>query len=977
MTNIIVEITKYALILLMTFYTFLSFRVLVMKNVKARESRYVMMNLLMYLIHGVSFLSLYITTQNIQVVFLYLCQLFVFIVTGVLYKVSYKRMSQLIFRNMMTLLMFGFIMIARLSFQKGIRQFVIASIALAVCLIVPMLIDRIQLWGKLSFLYGCVGLGILLLVLFFGETVYGAKNWIVIGNFRFQPSEFVKILFIFFVASVLSKRHDFKRVVFVTIIAAAHVIVLVLEKDLGGALLFFFTYVVMLFCATGKIFYLISGISFGALASVVAYQMFSHVRVRVTAFLDPFAVIEKEGYQVAQSLFAIGTGGFTGMGLNQGLPTSIPVAESDFIFSALSEEFGAIIGICLILICLSCFIMFVNISVKFENPFYKLTALGLSTMYISQVFLNIGGAIKCIPSTGVTLPLLSYGGSSVISSIIVFSIIQGMYVLHMRSEEELKHAQAMMAERLAKRKLTAQKRKEQEKLTGKTRKSSEMGSVKTSERISDSRRNDGNNRRMDSDNTGKQNKTVIIRDKKSYNRSIYSLTYLFSFLLFLVIGYYSYFLVAQGKTFVNNTYNKRQDLLAEYIERGKILSSDGAILAQTIQNEGGEEVRVYPYGSVFSHAVGRVLHGRTGIEQSESFSMLTSSVSGFDKLTNTLNGVKNAGDNVVSTLNAKIQQVAYDALGDHKGAVVVLEPSTGKILAMVSKPDYNPNTVTEKWESLNNDKSSPLLNRATQGLYPPGSTFKIITTLEYMRENPNYEEYEYNCKSEDRINHVTIHCANGSSHGKQDLKESFANSCNTSFATLGSSLHMDSFHQLCETLLFNKPLPTTFKTTPSSFVLNGKSDPNDYPQTVIGLGKTQISPLHNAMIAATVANGGLMMKPYLVDRVETFDGRLVKRYAPDSYGQVISEKEAKVLSEYMKEVVEEGTGTKLSGMKVSVAGKTGTADYETGKPSHAWFVGFAPVENPQIAISVIVESSGTGSKYAVPVAKKIIEAYFK
>lgn len=182
MTNIIVEITKYSLILLMTFYTFLSFRVLVMKNTKARENRYVIMSLLMYLMHGVSFISLYITSNNIEVIFLYLAQLIVFIITGLLYKVSYKRMSQLVYRNMMTLLMFGFVMIARLSFQKGVRQFFIASIALAICLVVPMLIDRVQLWGKLSFLYGFVGLAILLFVYFFGEVVYGAKNWIVIGN---------------------------------------------------------------------------------------------------------------------------------------------------------------------------------------------------------------------------------------------------------------------------------------------------------------------------------------------------------------------------------------------------------------------------------------------------------------------------------------------------------------------------------------------------------------------------------------------------------------------------------------------------------------------------------------------------------------------------------------------------------------------------------------------------------------------------
>ena len=298
-----------------------------------------------------------------------------------------------------------------------------------------MLINRFRTLRNFTYVYAAAGILTLLFVLFFGDVQNGAKNWIMIGGIGFQPSEFVKLLFIFFVASVLSKKRDFKHVVIVSFLAAIHVIILVLEKDLGGAFLFSVTYIIMLYSATGRKRYLVYGGIGGVVASIVAYQLFAHVRVRITAFLDPFAVIEKEGYQITQSLFAIGTGGFPGMGLTQGLPSSIPVAQSDFIFSAISEEMGAIVGICICLICLSCFVMFINISVKFKDPFYKITALGLSTMYITQVFLNIGGAINCIPSTGVTLPLVSYGGSSVFSSVIMFSIIQGMYVLHMRREE--------------------------------------------------------------------------------------------------------------------------------------------------------------------------------------------------------------------------------------------------------------------------------------------------------------------------------------------------------------------------------------------------------------------------------------------------------------------------------------------------------------------------------------------------------------
>lgn len=912
MARIIIELTKYLTIILMTFYTFTAFRATIMKPGKARERRTRLMAALMYLIHGISYIALYAGTQSYQILILYGAQLLMLIVISALYKISYKRMSIPVFQNMLMLLMLGCLMITRLNFQNGVKQFTIITLSLCGCLIVPLIIDRTKHLRDLSWLYGFGGLLILLIVLFFGRVENGAKNWLVIAGVKFQPSEFVKLMFIFFAASALAKRHDFKRVVLVTLMAAAHVLVLVMEKDLGGAFIFFVTYLIMLYSATGQFAYLGSGIVAGIVASIVSYFAFSHVRVRVTAFLDPFAVIEHQGYQVAQSLFAIGTGGFSGMGLTQGLPTTIPVASSDFIFSAISEEMGAIVGICLILICLSCFIMFINISVKFTDPFYKITGLGLSTMYITQTFLNVGGAIKAIPSTGVTLPLVSYGGTSVLSSIFMFSIIQGMYVLHMRKQQ------------------TAQV---------------EAQEAETS--------------------------------KKFYNRTIVGMTYVFSIMLFGVIGYYSYFVVFQGNTFINSSFNKRQELLAEYVTRGKILSSDGKILAQTIATEEGTEQRVYPFGSVFSHVVGRTLQGMTGLEQAESFTLLSCNENLITQTLNTLGAQKNEGDTVVSTLNAKLQQVAYDALGDYQGAVVAIEPSTGKILAMVSKPDYNPNAIVDNWTALNSDSSSPLLNRATQGLYPPGSTFKLITTLEYIRENPDYEAYDYTCTSEDTFHDVTIHCANNSVHGKENLKESFKNSCNTSFANIGNSLNLDSYYLLANSMLFNTSLPVSFKTAQSSFVLNSSSDPEEIPRTAIGLGKTLMSPLHNAMIAAAVANDGVLMKPYLVDHVETEQGSVVRSNSPSSYGELMTAKEASLLQEYMAEVVKSGTGTKLSGMKVSVAGKTGTAQYDTTKASHAWFIGFAPVENPQIAIAVIVETSGTGSKYAVPVAKQMIQAYFE
>ena len=247
----------------------------------------------------------------------------------------------------------------------------------------------------------------------------------------------MKISFVFFVAAVFYRSTDFVTVAVTTAAAAAHVLVLVLSKDLGSALLFFVTYLAMLFAATSNWLYLLSGIVSGCGASVLAYGLFAHVRVRVEAWRNPWADIDNRGYQITQSLFAIGTGGWFGMGLYQGMPYKIPVVEKDFVFAAISEEMGGIFALCVLLICLGCFLQFMMVAVRMDAVFYKLIAFGLGMEYLVQVFLTVGGVIKFIPSTGVTLPLVSYGGSSVLSTFLVFGVIQGLYILKMNDSEEM------------------------------------------------------------------------------------------------------------------------------------------------------------------------------------------------------------------------------------------------------------------------------------------------------------------------------------------------------------------------------------------------------------------------------------------------------------------------------------------------------------------------------------------------------------
>ena len=417
-------------IVLITLYTYYAFRIFGYSDKKKKNRTFGKMNRIIFILHFICYSILYINTENFKIILLYLMELALLITVICLYQWIYVGLSKLILHNMILLLTIGFIIQTRLSYSKTIRQFAITAAALGICLVIPLLIDKLKTLSKLGWLYGFSGILLLLSVLIFGVENYGATNWIILFGIQIQPSEFVKILFVFCIASLLSKRTDFRYVVFVTLLAAAHVFILVLEKDLGGALIFFITYLVMLYIATSQPFYFFSGLVAGCLASYLAYHRFYHVRVRVMAWKDPWTLIDKEGYQVSQSLFAIGTGSWFGLGLTKGLPTSIPVVDSDFIFSAISEEMGGIFALCMILICISCFIMFINIAMKIHDIFYKLIAMGLSVMYIFQVFLSIGGVTKFIPSTGVTLPLISSGGSSILSSIIMFSVIQGLYVLN-------------------------------------------------------------------------------------------------------------------------------------------------------------------------------------------------------------------------------------------------------------------------------------------------------------------------------------------------------------------------------------------------------------------------------------------------------------------------------------------------------------------------------------------------------------------
>lgn len=462
--------------------------------------------------------------------------------------------------------------------------------------------------------------------------------------------------------------------------------------------------------------------------------------------------------------------------------------------------------------------------------------------------------------------------------------------------------------------------------------------------------------------------------------AILSVTYLFVAVFLGMMFYICHYSVTHQQELINNSYNGRQQMLIAKNVRGKIYGGGGEILAQTITDENGNEERSYPYGNLFAHTVGYSTHGRAGVEALGNYYLIHSNAPLSEKVSNDVEGIKYPGDDVYTTLDVNLQEVANHAMGIYRGAIIVSEPSTGKILAMVSKPDYDPNQIEELWDGLVKDtESGILLNRATQGLYPPGSTFKILTALEYMKENPDtYRNYQFQCGGSFTSGTDRINCYHGQSHGSVNFSSSFAKSCNASFANIGLQLDKAKFADTLEELLFNEELPLEIIHNNSHVEVNQDSTDGDMMQVSIGQGTTGMTPMHLNMITNAIANEGTLMKPYIVDRVENSTGTVIKQFSPSSYKRLISQQEAESLKELMRGVVEEGTARKLKGLSYTAAGKTGSAEYNSIKEdSHAWFTGFAPADNPQISVTIIIEGAGSGGDFAVPIARRIFDAYFE
>lgn len=467
---------------------------------------------------------------------------------------------------------------------------------------------------------------------------------------------------------------------------------------------------------------------------------------------------------------------------------------------------------------------------------------------------------------------------------------------------------------------------------------------------------------------------------KDITNNVKKVMIVYLFIFIALISYITYFILFTGPSIEGRPDNQRLWAKRNEVLRGTIYDKNMTPLSQSTRGNDGNQIRSYNGGEYTAHALGfaDVRYGITGLENKyDAYLMKDKNLSIIDSILKGDKKKEKVGESLVTTLDINLQKKAYEALGDNKGSIVVIGVKTGEILAMVSKPSYNPSNLEEQWEELQGSKNRPLLNRAVSGLYPPGSTFKVITALSAIENLQGVTEETFNDDGALEFGGgYSLKNDSGEVLGKINLEEALAYSSNVVFGELGIRLGNKKLKDTAESLYFNNDTPADGIVIDNSiFPKYSDNEEGNIAQSAIGQSGVLASPIQMALVAGTIANGGEMMEPHIVSRIIDKDSKIVEEIIPKSLGQKVSPNAANLVGSYMKSVVTGGTGVNVSAKNVQVAGKTGTADNETSSP-HSWFIGFAPYENPEIAIAVIAEGAGYGAQVAVPAASKVINEYF-
>lgn len=857
----------------------------------------------------------------------------------------------------------GITFVTRLEPNAAMGQLVFLFVGVGLMVGTLAVVKNLEVVKRYKYVLGAIGIILLVLPMFIGTEIYGSKLWIKIGGFQFQPGEFAKVLIVLFLAGYLAENRELLSISNRTVLGIKFprlrllyplfivwgicLLVVAFERDLGSALLFYTIFLIMLYVATGRVSYVLIGLVLLAVGAFGMYQIMSHVRVRVAIWLNPFEDAQNMGFQIVQSLYSLADGGLFGVGIGKGLGAStIPVVASDMIFAPIGEEMGLLGGAAVLLLFMLFAVRGLTTAARAKSDLAAFSAAGLTAAISFQAFTIVGGVTKLIPLTGVTLPFMSQGGSSLLASFVIVGLL-------LRAGDEA------------------------------TGRSSELANTSTDLTVTGYRAvgpsgSHMRRRALDTPESGLLGRVALAH---RLTRTVLLFTALFA----VLIGNITYIQVFKATELQDMPSNNHTITKARYIKRGSIITADGLTLAESIQQEDGTYVRSYPNGNLAAHAVGYYSqqYGSSGVEASQDKTLTGSKdYSSWQNALNSLAGITEPGNSVQLTIDSRIQVAAEQALAGRTGAIVVLDPRTGAVLAWASSPTYDNTNIQATIEAANASGGSDtsMFDRATQALYAPGSTFKTVTLAAALENGTASLDSTFDSPGRMEIGGADVVSVNEQAHGTITLDRAFAVSSNTVFGQVAEQLGAERMVAVAQAFGYGQDLGTDFTTAAS--IMPDPADMSVWELAWAGAGQPvgqghtpgpQTTVMQNAVVAAAIANNGIAMNPHVVGQILAPDGTVIKTTRERSLGQAVSSGTAAQVKEAMLDVVQSGSGVAANIAGVKVAGKTGTAETNSTTPNST-FIGFAPYDTPTLAISLVLEQTSENETTAAAVAGQVLRA---
>lgn len=838
----------------------------------------------------------------------------------------------------------GITFVSRLAPDLAGGQVMWLFVSVAVMVAVLVAVPSVDALAEYKYTMGVAGVALLLLPMLVGTEKGGSKLWLQLGGLSFQPGEIAKVLVVLFLAAYLAENRELlsastrkvgplslphpRMLAPMFVMWSVSLLIVIFERDLGSALLFFTFFVIMLYVCTGRVSYVLAFLVLLAVGGALCYALFSHVQTRVQIWLDPFKDPSNSGLQIVQSLYSLADGGLTGAGIGKGLPKLIPVVESDFIFSAIGEEMGLLGGSAVLICYLLLAVRGFATAARAKSDVAAFTAVGLTAALVFQAFLIVGGVTRLLPLTGVTLPFMSQGGSSLLASFVIVALL-------LKTGDEGTGREAMV----------------QASGTGK------VASVEAPSEVVHGSHARGR--------FGILTPESGVLGRVALGNRLVRLLAVFSLMFVALVANLSYVQVAKADYYQSLPNNNHTIAKSAKVQRGAIITSDGQTLAESAPQEDGSYVRRHPLGALAAHTVGYLStrYGATGVEASMNEALTgRADYSSWKSALFSMAGIANPGSSVVLTINSQMQRAAESALEGERGAIVVLDPSTGAVLAKASAPSYDYDSIEEVMTS--DGSGGSLMDRSTQTLYTPGSTFKVLSLAAALDSQKATLDTSFPAPASISIGGADITNVDQEEWDSLTLKEALAFSANTVFGQLGQELGGKLLVSYAKAFGYGSKIGQDFSTIAS--LMPDPAEMSEWETAWAAVGQPvgmhdspagpQTTVMQNAVMAAAIANGGIAMNPYLVDHILSPEGTTSSTTLPKALGQAVSAQTAASVKEAMLQVVEGGTGTAARVSGVKVAGKTGTAEVSSSV-ANSLFVGFAPYDQPTLAISVCIEGS--------------------